>query len=612
MGQRESIAKRFKRGDLARAYDLCVEALRSNPDDLWLRHRAVLCLIRSGALERAQADYERFRLAEARHDEDCLALGARLLKAVALESDAALFPDRAREAGDKYLEIFEQTGGHYPGINAATMYRLSGDTPRSLLLARKVLEACQSPLPHDPEEAYYQCASEAEAYLLLGELGAANLALRRAISQDRDNFIAHATTLRQLRLVSRSLNLPEAWLTGLEPPRPAHYAGHIFRAADEGGGLVRERTLRQAIAGTLEAQNIGSLYGALAAGSDILFAEAAMRARKPLTLVLPVPVPVFMEASVKPFGQSWVRRCEACLEHATDIVEVTTDRQLMSQLSLNHASSIAMGLSRIRAEVLGTRPVQVLISDGQDKPDTPYGTYRDARVWRETGAAQCLIPFQRAEASAPVSRLPMPEARAGFDPALRAMLFLDVRGSSTVPDDRIPDFVRHVLGCLAEVCEGLDPAPLYSDSWGDGFFLTFADVADAARAATILQQAFARIDLDQYNLPNTLGLRIAGHCGPVHEGQDPIQHRKAPFGAQVAIASRIEAVTVPGSIFVSETFAARLAMSAQPGLRCEYVGLTEIDAYLPDMPLYALRAVAPGSLEDRRNQMSARAEHPVQ
>jgi class 3 adenylate cyclase len=191
------------------------------------------------------------------------------------------------------------------------------------------------------------------------------------------------------------------------------------------------------------------------------------------------------------------------------------------------------------------------------------------------------------------------------------MLFLDVRGSSTVPDDRIPDFVRHVLGRLAEVCSGLDEAPVYADSWGDGLFLAFETVSEAARAAVILRQAFARIDLEALGLPPSLGLRIAGHCGPVHEGMDPIQKRISPFGSQVAIAARIEGVTVPGSIFVSEMFAARLAMTGEDSFRCEYVGLTEIDAFLPDMPLYALRAVAPGSLASGRLH-SARTQHPAQ
>jgi class 3 adenylate cyclase/tetratricopeptide (TPR) repeat protein len=612
MGQRDSIAKRFKRGDLARAYDLCVEALRANPDDLWLRHRAVLCLIRSGALERAEADYQRFRLAEARHDEDCLALGARLLKAIAFESGEADFAPRARAAAEKYAGVFDQTGGHYPGINAATMFSLAGDHDRARALARDVLTACQEPLPSDPEAAYYQRASEAEAYLLLGQLGAANMALRGALACDRENFMAHATTLRQLRLVSRAQGVAETWLKSLEPPRPAHFAGHIFRTESRRGGLPaqREADLKKTVADLLEQENIGQLYGAIAAGSDIVVCESALGAGRPLTIVLPVPVSVFIDTSVRPFGQDWVRRCEACLDRAADIVEVTSDRQLMSQLSVNHASSVAMGLTRIRADVLATRPVQLLVQDRKSVAGA-FGTGRDAQVWRETGSPQCIIPFSRPHD--PVGRAELPEAcgRDGFNPALRAMLFLDVRGSSTVPDDRIPDFVRHVLGRLAEVCSGLDEAPVYADSWGDGLFLAFETVSQAARAAVILRQAFARIDLEALGLPPSLGLRIAGHCGPVHEGMDPIQKRIAPFGSQVAIAARIEGVTVPGSIFVSEMFAARLAMTGEDSFRCEYVGLTEIDAFLPDMPLYALRAVAPGSLASGRLP-SARSQHPAQ
>lgn len=611
MGQYDTIAERFKQGDLARAYDLCLEALSAAPDDLWLRHRAVLCLIRSGALERAEADYRRFRLAEALHNEDCLALGARLLKAIAFEADEASFPAKAAAAAAKYAGVFEQTGGHYPGINAATMFLLAGDRNRSAQLARSVLEACRGEAPAGPEEAYYVKASEAEAYLLLGETGAANMALRAAITRDRHNYIAHATTLRQLRLIVRVLGLATPWLGSLEPPRPAHFAGHIFRLGTEPDAVspAQESALAAAVAGVLETERVGPLYGGIAAGSDIMIAEAALRAGCAFTAVLPVPVSVFIEASVRPFGTQWVRRCEACLEQAHDIVEVTSDRRIVSELNLNHAGSVAMGMTRIRAGVLATRPLQILIFDG-DRTNPRFGTARDARVWRTTGERQCILPFgrtMRQNASAP---LPPPAERDGFVPAIRAMLFLDIRGSSTVPDDRIPVFVRQVLGRLALRCDSLDVPPDYADSWGDGLFLAFADVAQAARAAVALRQEFYRIDLDALDLPSSLGLRIAGHCGPVHEGIDPVQRRTSPFGGQVAIASRIERVTVPGSIFVSETFAALLAMSEETGFRCEYVGQTEIDTLLPALPLYTLRAVAPGSPAARAGG-SARSEHPA-
>jgi tetratricopeptide (TPR) repeat protein len=485
MGQRDRIAKRFKRGDLARSYDLCLEALREDPHDLWLQHRAVLCLIRSGALERAEADYRRFRLSEARHNEDCLALGARLLKAIAFETEVAGFAAKARESAEKYAHVFDQTGGHYPGINAATMYCLSGDMARATDLARQALAASRQARAGDPEAAYYRRATEAEAYLLLGEPGAANLALRAAIASDRENFIAHATTLRQLRIVAAALGVSDSWLASLEPPRPAHFAGHIFRTGTGKGAVSRRREteLRKAVADVLQRENIGSVYGAMAAGADIVIAEVALGAGCPLTVVLPVPVAVFMETSVRPFGAAWVRRYEACLERATDIVEVTTDRQIVSELNLNHASAVAMGLAKIRADVLATRPVQLLAYDGRKTGAARFGTARDAEMWRQTGSPQCVIPFDRPDGTVTCSQQPQPVARSEFEPAMRAMLFLDVRGSSAVPDDRIPCFVREVLGRLAGTCDQLESPPLYADSWGDGLFFAFDDVDQAARAA---------------------------------------------------------------------------------------------------------------------------------
>lgn len=613
MAYREDIAERFKQGDLARAYDLCLDALRRQPDDLWLRHRAVLCLIRSGALERAERDFSRFRLADARHNEDCLALGARLLKAIAFESSAAEFAARARSSAERYAEVFDQTGGHYPGINAATMALLAGERARSRELARRVLETCREGLPLDPEGAYYRKASEAKAYLLLEQPGAANMALRSAIACDRENYSARATTLRQLRLIVAALDMPDAWLDALEPPRPAHYAGHIFRSGREAGGVAAdsEAALKAEIAAVIERENLGPVHGALAAGSDIVIAEAALAAGCPLTVVLPVPVPVFVETSVRPYGPGWVRRCEACLEQAADIVEVTTDRRIMSELSLNHASAIAMGMARMRASVLATNPVQLLVFDG-DESGASAGTARDAAVWRQAGLSQCVLPFERRVPVSPLPAAAVSGEEPGFAPAIRAMLFLDIRGSTTVPDDRIPAFVRDVLGRLAGICETMPDSPAYADSWGDGLFLVFGGVAEAARAAVRLQREFAAIDLEALGLPPTLGLRIGGHCGPVHEGADPVQKRTAPFGGQVAIAARIETVTVPGSIFVSEAFAALLSMSKPFDFRCEYVGRTVIDPLMPDMPLYALRAVAPGSPASGGLRGSARSEHASQ
>ncbi|MHA6288744.1 tetratricopeptide repeat-containing protein [Maricaulis sp. CAU 1757] len=614
MTRRQIIMERFNHGDLARAYDLCLDGIRERPDDLWLKHRAVLCLLRSNALERAEADYERFQLSHARHDEDCMALGARLLKALAFEASAPHFKAAARAAADKYVDVFARTGGHYPGVNAATMAFLAGQSERSEGLARAVVERCRASLPAKPEAAYYQLASQAEASLLLGQSGAAQMAFLSAVSRDPENFSAHATTLRQLRLIARLKQLDLAWLEQAGPPRPAHFAGHIFESGDGKTALdnaTLER-LNQQIEDALSTEHVGVLHGALAAGSDILIAEAGLRAGCELAVVLPVPTGVFIDASVRPFGDAWVKRCEACLGAADSIREMTSDRRIVSELNLNYSSTVAMGLTRIRSEALAASPLQILIQDERGSA-ARSGTARDAEIWRRTGLPQVRIPIVREVRPQSGKAQPAPEAKgAAFRPVMRAMLFLDVRGSTTVPDDQVPVFVETVLGRLAQICRAQTPAPSHADSWGDGMFLAFERVGAAARAAEELRRAFAAIDLNALELPSGLGLRIAGHYGPVHEGLDPLQGRASPFGGQVAIASRIEGVTTPGSIFVSEAFAAVLAISGETGFQCEYVGQTQIDSLLPEVPLYALRAVAEDSLLGGGRALSAGTAKAVQ
>ena len=54
-------------------------------------------------------------------------------------------------------------------------------------------------------------------------------------------------------------------------------------------------------------------------------------------------------------------------------------------------------------------------------------------------------------------------------------------------------------------------------------------------------------------------------------------------------AARIEPMTLPGSIYVSESFAALLALEAEQAYRCEYVGRLKIDSQKQRQPIYSLR-----------------------
>ena len=108
-------------------------------------------------------------------------------------------------------------------------------------------------------------------------------------------------------------------------------------------------------------------------------------------------------------------------------------------------------------------------------------------------------------------------------------------------------------------------------------------------ARLICKQPWPGIDLATAGLPDHLALRIGGHLGPVYSGQDPIIKQQNFFGAHVSRAARIEPVTPEGCVYVTETFAAVLAIHNAAEFTCDYVGMTEAAKDYGKMPMFLLR-----------------------
>src|SRR5207302_9971254 len=115
-----------------------------------------------------------------------------------------------------------------------------------------------------------------------------------------------AATIRQLRLLAQAKHIDDAAVT-LAPPRVIHFVGHIISAPGGPGRFPagQEETIKAKIAARLDAGDIGFAYGSLAAGADILFAEAILKRRIGLEIVLPFAVEEFIEVSVRPAGPGW-------------------------------------------------------------------------------------------------------------------------------------------------------------------------------------------------------------------------------------------------------------------------------------------------------------------
>lgn len=573
----------MQRGEILAAYDLARAALEAGDVSREAAYAAVLCLARAGAIDFARAEYVRLGLDRADDHPDAIALGGRLLKDVALTSRGARRKAFARASTERYHALFQRYGGLYGAVNAATMTLVAGDPAAAARLAAEAL-AIPSPPNLTGQAAYYEAASRAEALFLTGDLADARAALAAGLAFAPDDYAAHASTLRQLGMLCRLIGVDDAWLAPFRPPVCAHFTGHIIDPTGQGAlGGAADSDLRARIDGLLAEQRVGFGYGGLAAGADIVFAEALLASGAELHVVLPVERASFIEVSIAPFGGDWVARFERCMADATSIRYAAQDPYRGDEQVFAYSSQFAMGCAVLRAQTLEAEAIQLAVWDGHETTG-PSGVAADLRYWARSGRRRAVVSVERPPPGLWRKIAPVDADRR----AMKAMLFADVRGFGGLRDDQIPAFVDGVLGRLACAVGALARPPRHVETWGDGLFLVFDEPIDAALAALALLEAHRGLDLRALGLPRGLDLRISGHYGPVHLRTNPLTKAPAVMGAHVVVAARIEPDVAPGSACVSEALAGALATFHGDLVRCGYVGRTQARKGFPATPIFSL------------------------
>ena len=152
------------------------------------------------------------------------------------------------------------------------------------------------------------------------------------------------------------------------------------------------------------------------------------------------------------------------------------------------------------------------------------------------------------------------------------MLMGDVRGFSKLTDDQLPAFTDVVLGSFARTLARYPGEVDYTNTWGDALFAVFTRPTVAAHCALDLQEVMGALDLAGRGLPADLSFRLSGHVGPVFPVTDPVLQRPSFMGSHVSRTARIEPVTPPGAVYVTEPFAAALELSGDGTVGCDYVG----------------------------------------
>jgi class 3 adenylate cyclase len=249
-----------------------------------------------------------------------------------------------------------------------------------------------------------------------------------------------------------------------------------------------------------------------------------------------------------------------------------------------YASRMAMGLARLRARHLGADRVQIAIWDGV-LSDGPAGTGPDVAAWKATdGRTVALDPGAVDRGLA----RPDPRVRSEYERSLAAILFTDFAGFSTLRETALPFFWDGVMRRVAEVLDDHAAGIECRNSWGDALYAVATSAPLAAQVALELQDALAAFDYATLGLDGAGGMRIGVHYGPAYRTTDHITGRTTFYGTEVSKAARIEPVTPPGAVFVTEPFAAILALEAGDRFASRYVGRIPLAKKYGDYPMYRL------------------------
>ena len=596
--------KREASGNYLGACDAALLGLEQHPEARALQYRAVLNLSRSGASKHARQLWLQYRLQPQLDDpsfrggleENIAALGARLDREEAYLDDGPQRWIGLNKAAKHYETIYQRSQSSFPGINAAVLHELSGNSARACELAAYVAAESSRANPKSDEEAYQLAADRAAANLLLGDLDVARVAIEHAAAL-AGSATAVASTRKQLLQICNHKGIDHAVVSALRNRTVIHYTGHMIAAEGMPGRFPAnaEARIAERIRSELANRDVGYGYGSLACGADTLIVESLLDRNGEVSVVLPFETDSFLRESVANGGAQWPERFDRCLRRV-EVIHATDGEYVGDAEVFAYASRLAMGLAIVRARQLCSEVVQLAVWDGQDNRQ-PAGTFADIQVWRSHNLKTVTIGSEgNLPADVPATE-PQQQAFRSVPPRkVRAIMFGDFHGFSRLNDRQMLTFYQHVMSRVASILDNYASEIFTRNTWGDGLFLVFGDLSAAARCALELQSELARLDLHALELPGSLGLRLGLDAGAVFEIRDPILKSTAFTGSHIMRTARLEPSTPPGEVYVTEAFAALVTLLEPRDLTCEYVGMMKTAKNYGRLRTYLLRRRAHGGL----------------
>lgn len=495
-----------------------------------------------------------------------------------------------RAALNHYQKAFESSGDPYPGINAATLSLRLGAAATAKQIAEQVVVACKTGLSNNPDQAYWDLPTLAEAHLVLGDIQTAKAHYTEAMRINGADLSAMGSMVRQAReLLSIAGQATQVLDDVLAMPKIAVFAGHMVDSINRNKPRFPpnyEAALAANLAAAIPRNNIGVAYSCLANGSDILFAEALVAQGVELNVVLPMEVEAFAAFSVSTQvadASRWKQRYHNLLRLAATVTVASDGLSQAEAADLRYCNVVVLGLATLQARELGTDVQGIAVWDNE--PGLPGGTADSVALWQQ---AQLPIYMLKPTGERLTDPKPSTMDSTADERQLMAMVFADVVGYSRFTEADIKVYYQQLLPMIAELAQSV-ATPAVQQTFGDAFYFVFHEATAAAQLALSLQALFS----DRETLPKLsqpLGIRIALHAGPLLPCIDPINQHLNYTGRHTSKAARVEPVAPENQILATQQFAALAATLPDHPYEFAYVGEQVLPKNYGSERLYLLTA----------------------
>ena len=272
----------------------------------------------------------------------------------------------------------------------------------------------------------------------------------------------------------------------------------------------------------------------------------------------------------------------------------TAEAYLGDEVLFEHASRLIDGQALLRARQLEGGALMLAVLDAASAAGAG-GTYGTMRDWTDGGRRADVIDIAALRGESPAAPRVAPAAPRAVPRASRLgrvivwIVFADVRGFSTLPEQHSPRFAERFLGEARDALRDCGDQVHTTQTAGDGVYATFGSARAAASFAIDLRDRVQRVDWTQFGMSPDTTVRVAAHCGPAYPIMCPVTDRPNYCGTHIIRTARVEPVVTPGEVFVTDSMAAYLALEAADAFECDYLGVLPLAKGSGSSALYRLR-----------------------